>query len=59
MNTYYIEYLNKNGMDRETVIEATNPQHARNIFHNEYDDVDCVLDMVDTTNEVNVLEETV
>jgi hypothetical protein len=58
MNKYYIEFLNKQGKDREAVLTAQNPQDALNQLYNNHE-VDCYLDIVDITNQnehFNVLD---
>jgi hypothetical protein len=49
MNKYYIEFLNKQGKDREAVLSALTPQDALNQLYNNYE-VDCYLDIVDITS---------
>jgi hypothetical protein len=49
MQRYYIEYLNTNGMDRETIIVADDPKHALHKFNMQFGMLE-ILDVIDITN---------
>lgn len=52
MNKYYIEFLNADGKDRETIVVAANPKEALHKFNMEFGMVE-ICDFVDITDEDN------
>jgi hypothetical protein len=58
MHRYYIEYLNTNGMDRETIILADDPQQALHKFNMQFGMLE-ILDVIDITNPDQELQHSV